>query len=99
MNEQSHRLPRREPTQAAKGLPRWRWTLAEFDRFIEIGILTKADKVELIGGELVPMSPRGVRHEDLKEDLQDWFQDLFAGVGASADRAGLAPRRRNLLRA
>lgn len=74
MNEHAPRS-RRVPTQAAEGLPRWRWTLAEFDRFIELGVFTGDDKVELIGGELVPMSPKGVKHETLKEDLQDWFQE------------------------
>jgi len=44
-------------TQAAEGLPRWRWTLAEFDRLIELGVLGENDRVELVGGELVP-SPR-----------------------------------------
>ena len=74
MNEHAPR-PRRLPTQAAEGLPRWRWTLAEFDRFIELGIFTEDDRVELIGGELVPMAPKGVRHEDLKRDLEEWLQE------------------------
>ena len=49
MNDLSPR-PRREPTQAAEGLPRWRWTLEEFERFIELGIFAEDDRVELIGG-------------------------------------------------
>lgn len=64
---------RREPTQAAEGLPRWRWSLAEFERFIELGILTEDDRVELIGGELVPMAAKGVSHENVKGELQDWL--------------------------
>ena len=72
MNEHIPR-PRREPTQAAEGLPRWRWTLAEFERFIELGILTEDDRVELIGGELVPMAAKGISHENVKGELQDWF--------------------------
>jgi hypothetical protein len=36
-----------------------RWTLAEFERLIEVGILTEEDRIELIRGELVPMSPKG----------------------------------------
>lgn len=72
MNQHLPRPPR-SPTQAAEGRPRWRWTLAEFDRFIELGILTKDDKVELIGGELVPMSPKGNRHERVRLKLTNWM--------------------------
>lgn len=73
--------PRREPTQAAEGLPRWRWTLAEFERFIELGIFTEDDRVELIGGELIPMAAKGIRHESLKAEIQEWLQQrLPAGT-------------------
>ncbi len=74
MNEQLLR-PNRLPTQAAEGLPRWRWTLTEFDRFIELGILTEDDRVELIGGELVPMAAKGLKHENVRGELHDWFVD------------------------
>ncbi|MGQ0672725.1 MAG: Uma2 family endonuclease [Hyphomicrobium sp.] len=72
MNEHVARRSQRSPTQAAEGLPRWRWTLAEFERFIELGILTEDDRVELIGGELVPMAAKGARHENLKAALTNW---------------------------
>ena len=61
--------PRREPTQAAEGMPRWRWTLAEFERFIELGILTEDDRVELIGGEIVPMASKGIAQRDCARRL------------------------------
>lgn len=77
MNEVSPR-PRRKPTQAAEGLPRWRWTLAEFDRFIDIGIFDADDRIELIGGELVQMNARGIAHETVKTDLKDWLIDRLA---------------------
>ena len=69
----SDRTTVRTPTQAAEGLPRWRWTLAEFERFIELGIFSEADRVELIGGEVVPMSPKGNQHEQFRLLLQRWF--------------------------
>lgn len=72
MNQHFPRPPRL-PTQAAEGLPRWRWTLAEFDRFVELGILTEEDRVELIGGEIVSMAAKGAAHEDVRDDLEDWF--------------------------
>ena len=74
MNQHSSR-PIRPPTQAAEGLPRWRWTLAEFERFIELGILTEDDRVELIGGELVPMAAKGIAHENVKFALEDAVLD------------------------
>ena len=67
--------PQREPTQAAEGMPRWRWTLAEFERFIALGILTEDDRVELIGGEIVPMAAKGIAHENVSGDLHDWLVD------------------------
>jgi Uma2 family endonuclease len=66
--------PRVRPTtQAAEGVPRLRWTLAEFERLAELGIFTEDDRIELIGGELVPMSPKGNRHENVKSRLLDWM--------------------------
>src|SRR5262249_54205715 len=55
----------RPSTQAAEGLPRWRWTVAEIERMAAAGMFTEYDRVELIGGEMVPMSPKGLRHERL----------------------------------
>jgi Uma2 family endonuclease len=69
MNELSHQPRVRPTTQAAEGVPRLRWTLAEFDRLAELGIFTEDDRIELIGGELVPMSPKGNRHENVKTKL------------------------------
>src|SRR5437763_1735105 len=60
-------------TQAAEGLPRWRWTLAEFDRLIELGVLGEDDRVELVGGELVPMQSKGGRHELVKTKVLNWM--------------------------
>ena len=60
-------------TQAAEGLDRWRWTLEEFERLGEQGFLGERDRVELIGGEIVPMSPKGNRHELLRSGIADWF--------------------------
>jgi len=38
-----------------------RWTLAEFERLIDLGIITENDRIELIQGELVPMArPRPI---------------------------------------
>jgi Uma2 family endonuclease len=73
MNELSPEPRVRPTTQAAEGVPRLRWTLAEFERLTELGIFTEDDRIELIGGELVPMSPKGNRHENVKAALADWM--------------------------
>jgi Uma2 family endonuclease len=71
MNQLSRPPGTRATTQAAEGVPRLRWTLAEFERLTELGIFTEEDRIELIGGELVPMSPKGNRHELVRDDLTD----------------------------
>ncbi len=63
-------------TQAAEGLPRWRWTTAELVRLAELGAFTAEDRFELIGGEIVPMSPEGRRHEVVAEVLERSFRAL-----------------------
>ena len=81
MNELSPQPKVRPTTQAAEGVPRLRWTLAEFERLTELGIFTEDDRIELIGGELVPMSPKGNRHENVKAVLADWmYRRLLQGL-------------------
>lgn len=61
-------------TQAAEGLPRLKWTLAEFERLSELGFFGGIDRererVELVDGELVPMNAKGARHELVRARLQ-----------------------------
>ncbi len=61
---------RRLPTQAAEGLPRWRWTTAELEKAAAAGFFAGEDGFELIGGEMVPMSPNGRRHDLVCEVLE-----------------------------
>jgi Uma2 family endonuclease len=56
-------------TQAAEGLPRWRWTVAEIERVAAAGLFADGDRFELLGGEMVPMSPKGRRHEMIRLEL------------------------------
>jgi Uma2 family endonuclease len=74
MNELSRAPKMRPTTQAAEGVPRLRWALVEFERLTELGILTEDDRIELIGGELVPMSPKGNRHEVVRGALLNWLR-------------------------
>jgi len=58
MNEHVRQL---EPvtTQAAEGMPRRAWTVAEVEAMVAAGIIAETERIELIGGEIVPMSPKG----------------------------------------
>ncbi|MEN3794065.1 Uma2 family endonuclease [Fulvimarina sp. MAC3] len=53
-------------TQAAEGLPRRRFSVAEIEAFVRTGLIPEHERFELIGGEIVPMSPKGMRHERIK---------------------------------
>ena len=65
----------RSTTQAAEGVPRWRWTMAELIRLTDMGVFTAEDRIELIGGEIVPMSPIGRRHEVVAEEIAEAWHD------------------------
>lgn len=56
-------------TTEAEGLPRRRFTFEEVERMVRLGILLEDERIELIGGEIVPMSPKGGLHEVLKSAL------------------------------
>ena len=62
-------------TSAAEGLPRRRFTVAEVEAMVAAGVLEEDERVELIGGELVPMSPKGNQHEVVKTALlARWYR-------------------------
>ncbi len=62
-------------TTAAEGLPRRRFTVAEVEAMVAAGVVDEDERVELIGGELVPMSPKENHHEVVKTALLDrWIR-------------------------
>ena len=71
MNEFIRPASGNRTTQAAEGLPRWRWTTAELVRLADMGAFQAEDRFELIGGEIVPMSPVGRGHEVVAEQIED----------------------------
>jgi Uma2 family endonuclease len=79
MNE--HLRPNRLPgtTQAAEGLTRRRWSVAEIEAMVAQGIILEDERFELIGGDVVPMSPKGIRHEVVKKALQKHWFPLIVG--------------------
>lgn len=76
-----NRLVRPSTTTAAEGLPRRRFTVAELERMTAAGILDEDERIELIGGEIVPMSPKGNQHEIVKTALMlHWARSLPADL-------------------
>jgi Uma2 family endonuclease len=81
MNEQLRRPDLTMTTQAAEGLMRRRWSVGEIEAIVKAGILAEDERFELIGGEIVPMSPKGIRHERVKGALAKyWYQRLPNGT-------------------
>jgi Uma2 family endonuclease len=69
----SARLATPLTTNAAEGLPRRYFTFAELEEMTAVGILGEDERIELIGGEIVPMSPKGNHHEILKSALNIYW--------------------------
>jgi Uma2 family endonuclease len=85
MNELFNPAQQRPTTQAADGLPRWRWTVAEIERMAAAGYFHEDERFELLGGEIVPMSPKGRRHEIIRLKLSYRFtrlasEDIFVAA-------------------
>jgi Uma2 family endonuclease len=53
--------------------PTYRFTVEEFHKLAEAGILDEDDRVELLDGELVIMSPIGYRHALTVNRLNEFF--------------------------
>jgi Uma2 family endonuclease len=68
--------PQRPTTQAADGLPRWRWTVAEIEKMSADGYFHEDERFELVGGEIVPMAAKGRRHEIIRGKLAFRFTKL-----------------------
>ncbi|RAI44446.1 hypothetical protein CH341_09130 [Rhodoplanes roseus] len=52
---------------------RRRWSVAEIEAMLRAGVIPENERIELIGGEVVPMSPKGIRHEVVKVNLTRYF--------------------------
>lgn len=81
MNTHFHSPALPRTTQAAEGLMRRRWSVAEIEAMVEAGVIIEDERFELIGGEAVPMSPKGNRHELLKVALIEfWVKRMLDGL-------------------
>ena len=59
--------------------PRLLFTIEQYEKMVETGILTKYDRVELIEGEIVEMSPIGDAHAACVGNLTHLLVTLFEG--------------------
>ena len=59
------------------GLLKRLFTVVEFNRMVEAGILAEDDRLELIRGEIVQMSPIGSRHASVVNRLNRLFFETF----------------------
>ena len=56
------------------------FTIADMERMVTAGILDPDERIELIAGELVPMSAKGSRHETIKAAINlRWGRPCPAG--------------------
>lgn len=55
--------------------PKFRWTVDEYEKMIQLGILTDKHKVELIRGEIVPKISKGDFHTYCVKALNRLFAD------------------------
>ncbi|MFH1796933.1 MAG: Uma2 family endonuclease [Pseudomonadota bacterium] len=61
-------------TTAAEGMRRRAFTVAEIEAMVQAGIIPEHERFELIGGEVVPMSPKGSTHENVKGEINAHLQ-------------------------
>jgi Uma2 family endonuclease len=65
-------------TMAADSLRRHRLTVADYHQMAEAGILGPDDRVELIAGEVLDMSPIGSLHAALVRAVSRWLAEATA---------------------
>ena len=54
-----------------------RWSRAEYERLIELGVFHEDEPIELLDGELVVREPKGSRHETAVSLVQDALRRAF----------------------
>ena len=57
----------------ATSVPVRRFTVEDFERMVEAGIVAEDDRVELIDGQVVEMSPIGARHGAAVDSAAEFF--------------------------
>ena len=60
----------------------YHWTREKYDRAVETGVFGPEDRIELIEGQLLAMTPQGKRHAAIVRQAGDILRDVF-GAGCS----------------
>lgn len=60
---------------------RYRFTVDEYDRMAQVGLLTECDRVELLDGDIVEMSPIGDRHASVVARVSAVLWQRLGGRG------------------
>jgi Uma2 family endonuclease len=77
------------PAALAEGLPRRRFSVADVMRMVEVGLIGEDERLEVLDGEIVPMSPKGSRHEAIKAALNLRWGRMRPDTHAFAPETGL----------
>lgn len=72
-------VPRNRTHAVAVRIPRRRFTIDEYHRMGEAGVLAEDDRVELLDGEIVQMSPIGSPHAGCVDRLNALFARRLRG--------------------
>ncbi len=72
-------VPRTSTRAVAARVPRRRFTIDEYHRMGETGVLSEDERVELLDGEIVEMSPIGSSHAACVDRLNALFARRLAG--------------------
>lgn len=73
----------------AEGLPRRRFTVADVTRMVEVGLIDPDERLEVLDGVIVPMSPNGDRHEAIKVGLNISWERACPDAFIFAPETGL----------
>src|SRR5882762_10413404 len=79
VDEARRRRARRTPMAVEVAAARRLFTREEYHRMGEVGILTPNDRVELIRGEIITMSPQDRRHRAFIDNLTHLLATGLAG--------------------
>ncbi len=58
--------------------PHHRWSVAQYQRMVEVGLLTDEDKVELLENDIVLKTPRTPRHDGTTSCITHRFWELLS---------------------
>lgn len=69
------------PVEIAPGAPLQPLTLDQYERMVELGVLGEDDRLELLDGMLVAVSPPGALHAATVDHIAAWmFYDIERGL-------------------